>query len=348
MEYNPDIVRDAIMREVDRGGQVFFVHNRVESIASVAAGLQKTVPEVRICIAHGQMPERQLEDVMLDFVDYKYDVLVCTTIIESGLDIPNVNTIVINRADALGLAQLYQLRGRVGRDRYKAFGYLFYPAGRTITEDSQKRLRVIEEFTDLGSGFRIALRDLEIRGMGNILGAEQHGHMMTVGYEMYCKILEEAIKELKGEEVEEEIESKINLAVAAYLPDDYVPDSTQKVALYKRIAQISNDEENADMLEELEDRYGKPPPPVRRLFAIAEIKRLSQKLGVSEIVSSDSAVKISFDEERTPVKPQKVVEMVKKQKRIRLIPPAQLMIETEGLGQDRQLRMVKNVLQQFV
>jgi transcription-repair coupling factor (superfamily II helicase) len=348
MEYNSDLIRDAILREMDRDGQVFFVHNRVESIASIAAGLQEIVPEARIAIAHGQMREQQLENVMLEFIDYEHDVLVCTTIIESGLDIPNVNTIIINRADALGLAQLYQLRGRVGRDRYKAFGYLFYPAGRAITEDSQKRLRVIEEFTDLGSGFRIALRDLEIRGMGNILGAEQHGHMMAVGYDLYCKLLEEAVKELKGEEVEEELESRINLAVAAYLPDDYVPDSSQKVALYKKIAQISSDEENADMIRELEDRYGKPPSPVRRLLAIAEIKRLAQKLGVDEIVSSDNAVKISFDVNRTRVKTQKVVEMVENRRRIKLVPPAQLMIETEGVGQDRQLRTIKNILQQLV
>ena len=348
MEYNPEIVREAILREMDRGGQVFFVHNRVESIASIAAGLQNTIPEARIAVAHGQMPERQLEDVMLDFVDYEFDILVCTTIIESGLDIPNVNTIIINRADALGLAQLYQLRGRVGRDRYKAFGYLFYPAGRAITEDSQKRLRVIEEFTDLGSGFKIALRDLEIRGTGNILGAEQHGHMVTVGYDLYCKLLEEAVKELKGEEVEKKIESKINLAVAAYLPDDYVPDSSQKIALYRKIARISSDEDNADMMRELKDRYGKPPSPVRRLLAIAEIKRLAQNLGISEIISSDSVVKASFDMNETRVNTQKVVEIVKNQRRIKLLPPTQLIIETKGVGQDQQLQTIKNVLQQLV
>ena len=347
MEYNPDIVRDAILREMDRGGQIFFVHNRVESIASIALGLQRIVPEARIAIAHGQMRERELEKVMLDFVGFKYDILVCTTIIESGLDIPNVNTIIVNRADALGLAQLYQLRGRVGRDRYKAYGYLFYPAGRAITEDSQKRLRVIEEFTDLGSGFRIALRDLEIRGMGNILGAEQHGHMMSVGYDMYCKLLEEAVKELKGEEVEEEIETRINLTVAANLPDDYVPDSSQKVTLYKRIAQISDDEESADMVRELEDRYGRLPAPVRRLLAVAEIKRLAQSLGISEIISSDNAIKLSFDLDRTRVETRRIVEMVKNQRRLRLIPPAQLLIEMEEVGQDRQLRTIKNVLRQL-
>ncbi len=183
--------------------------------------------------------------------------------------------------------------------------------------------------------------------MGNILGAEQHGHMMTVGYDMYCKLLEEAVKELKGEEVEEEVESRIKLAVAAYLPDDYVPDSSQKVALYKRIAQISSDEENADMIREMEDRYGRLPALVRRLLAIAEIKRLAQSLGIGEIISSDNVVKISFDLDRTRVETQKVVAMVRNQQRLRLAPPAQLLVETEGVGQDRQLQTIKNVLRQL-
>ncbi|MBD3184259.1 transcription-repair coupling factor [Candidatus Poribacteria bacterium] len=348
MEYNPEIVREAILREMDRGGQVFFVHNRVQSIASIANGLLHLVPEARIAIAHGQMKEHQLEEVMMDFIDYEYDVLVCTTIIESGLDIPNVNTIIINRADALGLAQLYQLRGRVGRDRYKAYGYLFYPEGRSITEDSQKRLRVIEEFTDLGAGFRIALRDLEIRGMGNILGAEQHGHMIAVGYDLYCKLLEEAVKEVKGEEVQEEFESSINLAVDAYLPDDYVSDSSQKVSLYKKIAQISSEEENSSMITELKDRYGNPPPPVNRLLEIADIKRLAQQVGASEIISSGDVVKVSFDTQKTNVNPQKIIHMVENQKNIKLIPPDQLLVDIKGAGQDRQLRTIKNVLRRLI
>jgi len=347
MEYDPDIVRDAILREMDRNGQVFFVHNRVETIISIADGLRNLIPEARIAIAHGQMPERLLESVMMDFVSYKYDVLVCTTIIESGLDIPNVNTIIINRADALGLAQLYQLRGRVGRDKYKAYGYLFYPADRSITEDSQKRLRVIEEFTDLGSGFRIALRDLEIRGMGNILGAEQHGHMMTVGYDMYCKLLEEAVKELKGEEIETEFEPRISLAIAAYIPDDYISDSNQKISIYKKIAQISGDDENADMIKELEDRYGRIPPLVRRLLTIAEIKRSAKTLRISEIISSDNEVKMSFDP-KTSIQISKITEVVKSgNDKIRLLPTAQLIVNTEGHGQDQQLLTIKNVLQQL-
>ena len=348
MEFDRDVVRESILHEIDRGGQIFFVHNRVETIDSIADIVRNIVPEARVAIAHGQMPERQLENIMMDFVGYKHDVLVCTTIIESGLDIPNVNTIIIDRADALGLAQLYQLRGRVGRDKYKAYGYLFYPSDRVITEDSQKRLRVIEEFTDLGSGFKIALRDLEIRGMGNILGAEQHGHIMTVGYDMYCKLLNEVVKELKGEEIEEDFETKISLSVEAYIPESYVANSNQKVGLYKRIAQISSDEESNDVIKELEDRYGKLPMQVRRLMTIAEIKRIAQKLRVKDIASSDKDIVISFDINKTPIKPDSLIKMVKSQSGLKLSPPAQLVISIEGLGQDQQLHRLKNILQQIV
>ncbi|MDQ1327915.1 MAG: hypothetical protein QG641_1200 [Candidatus Poribacteria bacterium] len=347
MEYDQNVIREAVLHEMDRGGQIFFVHNRVESIDSIAEIVRNTVPEARVAVAHGQMPERQLENIMMDFVSYRHDVLVCTTIIESGLDIPNVNTIIINRADALGLAQLYQLRGRVGRDKYKAYGYLFFPADRSITEDSQKRLKVIEEFTDLGSGFRIALRDLEIRGMGNILGAEQHGHMISVGYDMYCKLLAEVVTELKGEQVEEEFETRINLAVEAYIPESYVSDSSQKVSIYKRIAQISSDEENADILRELEDRYGRIPPQVRRLLVIAEIKRIAQQLRIKEINSSDKDIVLSFNTDKTPLKPDELVKIVKSKVGYRLLPPALLMIPIEGMGQDQQLQTLKNVLQQL-
>lgn len=344
-EYNPKLIRDAILREMDRGGQVFFVHNRVDSIESIAFGLSKLVPEARIAVAHGQMSERQLENVMMDFINYEYDVLVCTTIIESGLDIPNVNTIIINRADALGLAQLYQLRGRVGRDRYKAYGYLFYPEGRSITEESQKRLRVIEEFTDLGSGFQIALRDMEIRGIGNILGAEQHGHISAVGYDMYCKLLEEAVKELKGEKIEEEFEPRLNLAVSAYIPDDYIPDSNQKISMYKKIAQINGNYD--DIIDELEDRYGRIPVLVRRLLSIAEIKNMAKSLGIKDIISGNEEIKISFDINRTTVKPQKLIELIKNNNKITLSPPAHLMVNIDKAGQDQQLQIIKNILQQL-
>lgn len=347
MEFNPEVVRDAILKEMDRGGQVYFVHNRIESIASIASIIQELAPQARIAVAHGRMHERQLERIMLDFIAYKYDVLVCTTIIESGLDIPNVNTIIINRADALGLAQLYQLRGRVGRAQEQAYGYLFYPEARTITESAQKRLRVIEEFTDLSSGFKIALRDLEIRGVGNILGSEQHGHIVAVGYDMYCKLLNEAVKELKGEEVIEEVETKISFPIEAYLPDEYVPDSHQKVSLYKKIAALTTPQERSDLEEEMRDRYGEIPPPVYALLEIAELKQFAQKLGINAIISSADVVKITFDQRKTSVNPRRLVSVIKRSKRLSLVPPVRLMVDVAGLDEKGQLETVKRVLEQL-
>ena len=351
MPYNPDEIRAAITTELKRGGQVFFVHNRVQSIQSIAKTLQELVPEARIAVAHGQMPERELETVMLEFVRHKHDILVCTMIIESGLDIPNVNTILINRADALGLAQLYQLRGRVGRATVQAHGYLFYPPDRAITEGAQKRLRVIEEFTDLGSGFKIALRDLEIRGTGNILGAEQHGHIVTIGYELYCKLLEEAVMALKGEKVEETFETRISLPVEAYLPDSYVPDSRQKVSIYKKIAALKNDEALQELREELIDRYGAIPKPAEMLLAVASIKQLSQCLGITAIVAGKQQIKVTFDERcllmaRMNVK--QFVEVVHKNQNLQLQPPAQLIIRVPGLTGENMLTALQQTLSPFV
>jgi transcription-repair coupling factor (superfamily II helicase) len=343
MPYKPEIVKDAIRRELDRGGQVFFVHNRIQNIMSLAKSIQTLVPQARIAMAHGRMPERQLEQIMIDFVNYQYDILVCTTIIESGLDIPNVNTIIINRADALGLAQLYQLRGRVGRDRYKAYGYLLYPEDRAITENSQKRLRAIEEFTDLGSGFKIALRDLEIRGTGNILGPEQHGYIAAVGYEMYCKILEEAIKELKGEEVTEKFETKINLALEAYLPDEYVPDNRLKMDIYKKLSEAQSEAEIEDLKAELKDRFGEPLAPVRNLLGISDLKRLAQKLGIDAIISSDDAVKVSFEKNYTTVDPRKLINLIRADERLSLSPPVRLMIKIDQIDQKDGLEVINTV-----
>jgi transcription-repair coupling factor (superfamily II helicase) len=346
MEYDPQIVRDAILREMARGGQVFYVHNRVQTIASTALRLQEMVPEARIAVGHGQMSERMLEKVMLDFIAHKYDVLVCTTIIESGIDMPNVNTIIIDRADMLGLAQLYQLRGRVGRSDEKAYGYLFYPRARAITEGAQKRLKVIEEFTDLGSGFKIALRDMEIRGVGNILGPEQHGHVNAVGYELYCKLLEEAVKELRGEEVEEEIETRINLPLKAYIPDGYVPDSFQKVSLYKRIALIRDEEDVEDLREEMEDRFGPIPKPVSALLEVADLKRMAAQLGVASISSDGEHIRIVFDEKRAKIEPERIISLVRSDNRFSLTPPGKLTVRLKGrLEKERVCRAVKEVLE---
>ena len=348
MPYDSDIIREAIRAELSRDGQVFFVHNRVQDIQSIALRVQELVPDARVAVAHGQMPERELESVMLEFVRHKHDILVCTMIIESGLDIPNVNTILINRADALGLAQLYQLRGRVGRATAQAYGYLFYPQHHAITEGAQKRLRVIEEFTDLGSGFKIALRDLEIRGTGNILGAEQHGHIVTVGYELYCKLLEETVMALKGEKVEETIETRISLPIEAYLPDDYVPDSRQKVSVYKKIAGLKDDVALKELREELQDRYGPIPEPVEMLLEIANLKQLSNRLAITAIVAGKEQVKVTFDEQNPRINVKKFIETVHKNKNLQLQPPAQLKIQMPGMTGTNMLTELQQTLKAFV
>ena len=348
MPYDSDVIREAIIAELGRGGQVFFVHNRVQDIQSIALTIQQLVPDARIAVAHGQMPERELETIMLEFVRHKHDVLVSTMIIESGLDIPNVNTIFINRADAFGLAQLYQLRGRVGRATLQAYGYLFYPPDRAITEGAQKRLRVIEEFTDLGSGFKIALRDLEIRGAGNILGAEQHGHIVTVGYELYCRLLEEAVMALRGEKVEETMETRINLPVEAYLPDNYVPDSRQKVSIYKKIAGLKDRDALNELREELKDRYGAIPEPAEMLLEVANIKQLSQHLGITTIVAGKEQVKVTFDERKPRINVKKFVEIVHQNKNLQLEPPAQLKIRMPGVTGASMLTELQQALRLFV
>ena len=348
MPYDSEIIREAITTELARDGQVFFVHNRVQDIQNIAIMLQELVPDARIAVAHGQMPERELETVMLEFVRHKHDILVCTMIIESGLDIPNVNTILINRADALGLAQLYQLRGRVGRANAQAYGYLFYPQDRSITEGAQKRLRVIEEFTDLGSGFKIALRDLEIRGTGNILGPEQHGHIVTVGYELYCKLLEEAVMALKGEKVEETLETRISLPIEAYLPDDYVPDSRQKISIYKKIAGLKDDTALKELREELQDRYGVIPEPAEMLLEIASIKQLSQNLGITAIVAGKEQVKVTFDEQKPRINVKKFVEIIHQDSNLQLQPPAQLKIRMPGITGVNILTELQQTLKLFV
>ncbi len=348
LPYNTKVIRDAIMNEMSRDGQVFFVHNRVRDIAVIAKNIQELTPHARVAIAHGQMPERELENVMLEFVRHKHDILVCTMIIESGLDIPNVNTIMINRADAFGLAQLYQLRGRVGRADEQAYGYLFYPPDKSITERAQKRLQVIEEFTDLGSGFKIALRDLEIRGAGNILGSQQHGHITNVGYELYCKLLDDSVRKLKGEKVEEEIETNINLPIEAFLPDDYIPDSRQKISIYKKISALKNETQKDGLTKELKDRYGDLPEPVEMLLEVTTIKQLSQKLGISAIVAGGNRIKVTFDERNPKIDVTQLVEAIHENPQLELRPPAQLLIGIEEITGKELLTELQQILTMFV
>lgn len=325
MPYSPDVVREAILRELSRKGQTFFVHNRVQGIESIAQNIQGLVPQARVAVAHGQMAERALEDVMLKFIRHEYDVLVCTTIIESGIDIPNVNTILINRADALGLAQLYQLRGRVGRSDRRAHGYLFYPEDRVMTEESQKRLRVIEEFTELGSGFRIALHDMEIRGAGNLLGSAQHGHIAAVGYDLYCKLLENAVAERKGEPVIEDIDTKITLPVSAYLPDEYVADGAAKMALYKKMGAMGSREGRDELEAEMRDRYGLLPEPARALLDIALVKARAAEMGITAITVNKGRLRVDFDEQRAAVDPERILSLIQQRPGVRMIPPASLL-----------------------
>ncbi len=282
-EWDEELVRNAIRRELERGGQVYVVHNRVQTIPHAARRIQALVPEARVAVAHGQMPEQKLERVMLDFLGGKYDVLVCTTIIEIGLDLPNVNTLLVEDAHTLGLAQLYQLRGRVGRSDRQAYAYFLYPRGARLTPEAQERLAALREFTELSSGLRLAMRDLEIRGAGNLLGPEQHGHLAAVGFELYTRLLEEAIRRLRGEFVEEAPDPTIDLRVSAYLPDAYIPEEVQRLSVYRRLAALRSVEEATELREELKDRYGPLPEAVHNLVEIAVLRERARALGVGAI-----------------------------------------------------------------
>ncbi|MDI6893931.1 MAG: transcription-repair coupling factor [Bacillota bacterium] len=283
VEYSEYLVREAIERELRRRGQVFYVHNRVRTIERAAARVGRLVPGTRVAIAHGQMREEQLERVMLEFLNGEYDVLVCTSIIESGLDMPNVNTLIVEDAGELGLAQLYQLRGRVGRSNRLAYAYFTFRPDQRLTEAAERRLQALSEFTELGSGFKIAMRDLEIRGAGNLLGPEQHGFIMAVGLDMYCCLLEEAVREMQGQPVTEEAPVTLELKVDAYLPDEWISDSGQKIAAYKLLAAVRGARDAQLVREELEDRYGPMPLPARNLLAVARVKAACQRLGITSV-----------------------------------------------------------------
>lgn len=296
MEYDEETVREAINRELRRGGQVYYVYNRVTDIADVALRIAKLVPDARVDFAHGQMSERDLENVMYSFVNGDIDVLVSTTIIETGLDISNVNTMIIHDSDRYGLSQLYQLRGRIGRSNRTAYAFLMYRKNVMLKETAEKRLAAIREYTDLGSGFKIAMRDLELRGAGNLLGAQQHGHMNAVGYDLYCKMLNEAVKEAKGIHTMEDFETSVDLNVDAYIPDSYISNEFQKLDIYKRIAGIETQQDYDDMLEELLDRFGEPGKAVLNLLAIAKLKAIAHQGYVTEIKQTGKTVRFTLYE----------------------------------------------------
>lgn len=296
MEYDEETVREAINRELRRGGQVYYVYNRVTDIADVALRIAKLVPDARVDFAHGQMSERELENVMYSFVNGDIDVLVSTTIIETGLDISNVNTMIIHDSDRYGLSQLYQLRGRIGRSNRTAYAFLMYRKNVMLKETAEKRLAAIREYTDLGSGFKIAMRDLELRGAGNLLGAQQHGHMNAVGYDLYCKMLNEAVKEAKGIHTMEDFETSVDLNVDVYIPDSYISNEFQKLDIYKRIAGIETQQDYDDMLEELLDRFGEPGKAVLNLLAIAKLKAIAHQGYVTEIKQTGKTVRFTLYE----------------------------------------------------
>ncbi|MFW5718621.1 MAG: transcription-repair coupling factor [Halanaerobium sp.] len=293
-EYNKELIASAIRRELAREGQIYFVHNRVKDIEKTAGKLQKLMPEAKIAVAHGQMNEKRLEKIMYDFYHHKFDILVCTTIIETGLDIPNVNTIIINHADKMGLSQLYQLRGRVGRTNRIAYAYLLYERDRILAEVAEKRLKAIKEFSSLGSGFKIAMRDLEIRGAGNLLGPEQSGHIAAVGFSLYTKLLEGTIEELKGKSDQEKIEVEIDLNLDAYIPDAYIKYEARKIEIYKKIKAIEDEADALDTIDELIDRFGEPPVELMRLINTARLKYLASELKIDLIKEDSGRIKCQF------------------------------------------------------
>jgi transcription-repair coupling factor (superfamily II helicase) len=298
-EASAGLVRDAILRELDRGGQVFFVHNRVETIEAQADQLRQMLPGVRIAVGHGQMPEGMLEKVMIAFAAGETDVLVCTTIIESGLDIPNANTIIIDRADTLGLAQLYQLRGRVGRSSRRAYAYLLYRRRERLSDEARKRLQAIFNASELGAGFQIALADLEIRGAGNILGGEQSGHMAAVGFDLYSRLLADAVEEQKAHRerrppVIEKPSAVVDLPIDAHLPDAYVPEESQKLELYRRLARAKTAGDVAAFRQELTDRFGPMPAPVLRLVEVADLRLAAESIGIASMSREEGQLVVRF------------------------------------------------------
>ncbi len=326
LRYTPEVIRSAIEMELARNGQVYYVHNRVETIHAAAAKVRELVPEARIGIAHGQMNERELERVMLKFVQGQLDVLVATTIIENGLDIPRVNTLIVDRADLYGLAQLYQLRGRVGRSDRRAYAYLLVPSEETLSEVARKRLATIREFSDLGTGFRVAALDLEIRGAGNLLGAEQHGHIQAVGFELYCKLLERTIEELRGEKPEQEISPSINLNLDIRIPETYIGDSSQRLRMYKRISSAVNEEQLRLLRQEMVDRYGAYPEPVENLFRYARLRLEAIALEILSIERNGNQVFLRFAD-HSKVQVQRLLRLVMRNQGATFSPQGLLSLE---------------------
>jgi transcription-repair coupling factor (superfamily II helicase) len=342
--FDEELIREAIRRELHRGGQVFFVHNRVQSIAAMAEYVQTLVPEAKVAVGHGQLGEKALEEVMLAFVEGTSNVLVCSTIIESGLDIPRANTMIINRADCFGLAQLYQLRGRVGRSRHRAYAYLLIPGEGTLTREARERLKVLQELTELGAGFRVASHDLELRGAGDLLGGRQAGQIAANGFEMYTELLEETIHELKGLAREEKIDPEIRLGLSAFLPEKYVADPNQRLVFYKKLAAAADEETLYAVVDELRDRYGEIPPPAGLLLELMKLRVLMKRLKV-ELADYDGRQLIFGFHAGTPVSPDKILRLLEDpQGRYRFTPDYRLAVRLGKLPEEELLAVAKKEL----
>src|SRR5882724_10542100 len=343
VQFSENVIKSAIELELGRGGQVFFIHNRVETIETVAALVKRLVPQARLAVGHGQMNEKDMERVMLDFIDYKYDVLVATTIIENGIDIPRANTIIINRADAYGLSQLYQLRGRVGRSNRRAYAYLLIPGEQELSPIARRRLAAIREFSDLGAGFRIAALDLELRGAGNLLGGEQSGHMDALGFDLYTQMLERTVAELRGEAVEDETSVSLNLGVDVAIPDDYIQDMGQRLRTYKRVSSVRDEATLTAIRTETEDRYGRIPLPVERLFSYARLRRLAEEVGVLSIDKTPEGIALKFSE-KARISPEKLAGFVSSHGGTVFTPAGVLRLNVSDDEQDNVLDVARDVL----
>ncbi|HEX6728813.1 MAG TPA: transcription-repair coupling factor [Pyrinomonadaceae bacterium] len=346
VQFSDGVVKSAIELELSRGGQIFFIHNRVETIETVAALVQRLVPQARLAIGHGQMNEKDMERVMLDFIDYKYDVLVATTIIENGIDIPRANTIIINRADHYGLSQLYQLRGRVGRSNRRAYAYLLIPGEQELTPIARRRLAAIREFSDLGAGFRIAALDLELRGAGNLLGGEQSGHMEALGFDLYTQMLERTVAELRGEAVEDETGVSLNLGVDVAIPDDYISDMGQRLRTYKRVSSGRDEATLTVIRTETEDRYGRIPLSVERLFSYARLRRLAEEIGLLSIDKTADGVALKF-KENARISPERLRQFMVSREGAVFTPAGVLRLSLTEDEQDSVLDVTRAVLLQL-
>ncbi|HYR44143.1 MAG TPA: transcription-repair coupling factor, partial [Terriglobia bacterium] len=330
VKFKPVVIENAINFEIERGGQVYIVHNRVESIYSLSTFIQKIAPKARVGVAHGQMGEKELEQVMTRFMHHEFDVLVATTIIENGLDIPLANTLIVNRADRYGLSQLYQLRGRVGRSNRRAYAYLLIPSDETLTQIARRRLAAIREFSELGAGFRIAALDLELRGAGNLLGGQQHGHIEAIGFDLYCQMLERTIEELKTGEVLPEVETSINLRVDLKIPADFIDEELHRLRIYKQIASTRSEADLDSLYRDLEDRFGELPLPVRSLLEYARLRILGRARGVTSIERTAQGIDIKFHE-TARIDPERIVELVSAGNGVTFAPPATLRLQAGGV-----------------